>query len=142
MHHQDILLTTLPDPIARANYIFSKLCESGEVTAVGGGNISLVFLAQLDKPQVEPVLVKWEELVLTNDSLHSSLVAEVAELYGKSLPKEDWEVYYFVRVWTRLQDLFKLTEEGALPGIPLFYLKKGTFEGEEGAKLVCRWYRE
>ena len=68
MHHQDILLTTLPDPIARANFIFGKLCESGEVSAVGGGNISPAFLAQLDQPQVVPVLVKWEELVLANGS--------------------------------------------------------------------------
>jgi hypothetical protein len=142
VHHQDVILRRLPNPIARANYIFSKVCESGEVSAVGGGNISPAFLDQLDQPQVEPVLVKWEELVLVGDPLQGSLVEEVAALYGKSLPKEDWELYYFLRVWSRLQELFKLTEDGALPGFPLFQINKGTFEGGEEARQVCRWYRE
>jgi hypothetical protein len=150
VHHQDVILRHLPNPIARANYIFSKVCESGEASAVGGGNISPAFLAQLDQPQVEPVLVKWEELVLVGDPLQGSLVEEVAALYGKSLPKEDWELYYFLRVWSRLQELFKLTEDGALPGFPLFYINKGTFEGGEGqgkcaggtksTKCTLSWY--
>jgi hypothetical protein len=122
--------------------LFSKVCESGEAFAVGGGNISPAFLAQLDQPQVEPVLVKWEELVLVGDPLLGSLVEEVAALYGKSLPEEDLELCYFLRVWSRLQELFKLTEDGALPGFPLFYINKGTFEGGEEARQVCRWYKE
>ena len=56
---------------------------------MGEGNISPAFLAGLAQPQEEPILVKWEELIVFSDPFSDSLVHEVAELYGKSLPKED-----------------------------------------------------
>jgi hypothetical protein len=57
VHHKDILLNHLPNPNLRANYISSQLCDRGFVTAVGGGSVSSVFLAKLNKPESTPVLL-------------------------------------------------------------------------------------
>jgi hypothetical protein len=142
VHHQDIVLNNLPDPVERANYIFVKTCESEEGSVLCGGIISTAFLAGLTQPREEPILVKWEELIVFSDPLADSLVHEVAELYGKSLPKEDWEVHYFLKVWNRLQELFKLTADGPREGFPSFFLDRAIVEGREGTGQVLRWYRE
>jgi hypothetical protein len=142
IHHKDILLNHLPNPNRRANYIFSKVCERGSVTAVGGGSVSPVFLARLDTPEITPVLLLWECLVLEDHPRLGDLVEDLGTFYGSRVPKEDWELHYFLKVWLRLQDLFKLTEKGELPGLPFYSISRAIAEGREGARQVHLWYKE
>jgi hypothetical protein len=142
VHYKDILLNHLPNPTKRANYVFSQACESGLVDAAGGGPVSRVFLAQLEKPEVTPVLLLWEKRVIECHPCQGELVETVGAIYGKSLPRADWELHYFLVVWNRLLDLCKLTDFGAFPGQPLYFIARGSYEFAEGARLVHKWYKE
>ncbi len=75
-----------------------------------------IFLAQLEEPEVFPVLVGWEKLLVENCPLFEKCLEAVGVIYGRSLPKEDWEFHFFLIVLHYLDELFLLTDRGRISG--------------------------
>jgi hypothetical protein len=141
VHHKDILLKRLPPSQIRANFIYLKAWSKGWVKAKQGTTVTTVFLAKLDQPEVAPVLVGWENLLIENSPRLNECLEAVGAIYGKSLPKEDWELTYFLSVLWQLDDLFSLTNRGPISGNVHFVISRQYLEGF-ARPAVAAWYRE
>jgi hypothetical protein len=109
VHTADLKLTKLIDPFDRANQLFTLAVDYDrhERDWVRDSAVSTFVGPLLDLPENPTYLVDWEfDLVYTEGNSWADKLIAVSEEYGKSLPKEDFEHWYFLCVVTTLEDIF------------------------------------